>query len=412
LLAAVGLVAVLLILSSRGPGIAQAQTAPSPVSGRVVQGTAGAALPQGLQVVLLTIDNAAGQIIERTSAAVDGEGRFSFGAPPAGPGLTYQLAANLPGNYAPSLDLTDLSDWSDVEIKVYESTTSLEVLRVTSYVLLVPVVAPDARSIGVLAVANLLNSSDRVLQVDLAKPDLTGLDLVRFTLPEGYMDLAVESDLPAGNTMEIPTGFAITNPVPPGEYNILMTYGLLYEGGTVTLPLRLPFGADVVRVMLADGKGTVRAEGFGAAESVILNDTQYTAVEGRNFQRGASFEVTLEGLPQPSFWERGVQFFEGRMYILITIWVAAAVMLGLLVYAYVASRRRPALAVACADAGSAEALMAERKRIVDEIAALDDDHAADKVSDADYAAKREELSAKALHLPSSQATGADSAGTR
>jgi hypothetical protein len=393
MLASVGLLAALLLWHV--PDGAYAQTTPSPISGRVVQGTAGASLPPGLQVVLLTIDSVAGQIIERTSVAVDGEGRFSFAAPAAGPGLSYQLAANMPGNYAPSLNLTDVSDWSNIEVKVHESTTSLDVLKVTSYVVLVPVVAPNARSIGVLAVANLLNSSDRVLQVDLTKPDLTGLDLVRFTLPEGYMSLAVESDLPAGNTMEIPTGFALTNPVPPGEYNILMTYELLYEGGKVTLPLRLPFGADVVRVMLAEGKGTVRAEGLGGAESVILNDTEYTAVEGRNFARGASLDVTIEGLPQPTIWERGVQFFEGRMYILIIIWVAAAVMLGLLVYAFIAARRRPALALATANTGNADALLAARK-----------------ISDADYAAKRETLSERALSLPSSQVSGADAATTR
>ena len=386
---------------------ARAQGVQPAVAGRVVQGTAGTRLPESLQIVLLTIDSAGGQIVERATADMDIEGRFTFGGRLAGPGVSHRLLANTgDGLYSQELDLANVADRSNVELKVWETTTALDSISVTSYVMLAPTIDDRTRLMGVLAVADIQNSGDKVWLIDPARPGITGLDLVRFNLPEGYRDLSVESDLPEGNTLEIGTGFAITNPIPPGSYNILMSYVVPYTGDSLDFELKLPFGAGLVRVMLPENRGKLAGAGFGPSDSVVLNDTVYQALEGRGYARGATVNIRFAGLPQPSLTGKLMDFFEGRLYVLVVIWVAAAVMIGLLAYAFIASRRRaratPATAVAGGGAmpasGPAEETLSERQRLVAEIAALDDQHAAGKVGDAEHTAKREELKQRALRL--------------
>ncbi len=385
---------------------AEAQDQPDAVSGRVVQGTAGASVPEGLQVVLLTIDGATGQITDRTTQNVDAEGGFAFTNLLSGPDLTYHVAANLPGRYAPSVDLSQTADWSDVTLTIYESTTSLEDIHVNSFVVLVPSIDGPTRTIGVLAVAGIQNKGDRVFQVDLEKPDLTGLDLLRFNLPEGYRDLAVESDLPAGNTMEIPTGFAVTNPVPPTPegFNILMTYTVKYEGDSFSFPLKLPYGADLVRVMVPDGDNRVSGEGLGAAESVIFNDAVYQAIEGKDLARDTTLNISFTKLPQPSVVQASREFLKGKTYILIIVWVAAVVLLGVLAYALISSRKRKSQST---KEKAASDPVAERRKVVEAIAALDDEHEAGKITEDEYRVRRSDLKQKALKYaaPSPQPEG-------
>ncbi len=392
---------------------ASAQTA---VGGHVISGTAGLDVAPGTQVALLTVDTSAGRIIETKSASTDADGRFVFqGGLVSGPNLSFRLVANVAsGLYSPEVDLAAAKDMSDVELKVYETTTSLENIRVTSYVMLVPTIEARTRSLGILTVADIQNAGDRVWLVDPSRPGITGLDLVRFSLPAGYRDLSVESDLPAGNTLEIGTGFAVTNPIPPGDFNLLMSYVVPYDGDSVVFPLKLPFGSDLVRVLLPENQGKLTGDGLGDPQSVIIGDGLYTSLEGKNYKRDTTLNITLGDLPQPTVAQKVVDFFDDRTYILIVIWVVAVVMLGLLAYAFIASRRRPkaAPAVAAADASvvggnasggtddaaapSGSAGLSERQRIVAEIAGLDDRHAAGKIPEAEYQARREELKQQAL----------------
>lgn len=376
---------------------ALAQDGPRSISGKVVQGTAGARLPEGLQVVLLSIDEATGAVIEQKSVAAGPDGGFRFDDLLAGPDVNFRVAASTPGRYAPSLDLSQEADWSALELTVFERTTSLDDIAISSMVTLVATVDRRSRSVGVLTVANIENRSDRIWEPDLDNPAITGLDLIRFSLPKGFSDLTMESDLPAGDLLPIDTGVAITNPVPPGEYSILMTYVARYEEGRLDFPTRLPFGADLFRIMAPEGSAVIAGEGIGAPEAVVVNDQQYMAAEARDLARGATLDLRLEKLPQPNIGQSVADFFEGRTYVLVIIWVVAVALLGVLAYAFLASRggRRPALAAAGGTV-VAEDPAAARHRIVGEIAALDDEHAAGRVPDQDYQKRRDELKAQAL----------------
>ncbi len=362
-----------------------AQAAES-ISGRVVNGTAGAAVPEALEVVLLTLDESRAQIVGRDSAFVDEEGRFEFTGFPTAPGLTYRVAAN-DGLFTPSVDLTEPGDWTNVELVIYERTKSLDDMWVSSYSLLVPSIDARSRTMGVLGAIDLRNEGDTVWLPELSDPGLTGLQLLRFSLPEGYSNLSVESDLPPGNVMEIGTGFALSTPAPPGEFNILVSFLLAYDGNGFEFPLNLPFGADEVRFMMPEEGITITGEGLSPPRTTVVNDRTFTIVEGSGFERGTRINVTIDGLPSPTFVERAVDYFGDRAYIPVLAWLAGAAFLSLLAYAIIRARNRPMAADPT------------RRELVDAIAALDDQYEAGDIGSEEYSARREELMRMALNAP-------------
>ena len=360
--------------------------APENISGHVVNGTAGAAVPEGLEVVLLTLDESRAQIVGRDSAIVDEEGRFEFTGFATAPGLTYRVAA-ADDLFTPSVDLRDAADWSDIELVIYERTKALDDIWVSSYSLLVPSIDARSGTMGVLGAIDLRNEGDTVWLPDLADPALTGLQLLRFSVPAGFSELSVESDLPPGNVMEIGTGFALSTPAPPGEFNILFSFLLAYDGNGFEFPLNLPFGADEVRFMMPEEGITITGEGLGPPRTTVVNDRTFTIVEGSGFDRGTRINVTFGGLPSPTFAERAVDYFGDRAYIPIVGWLVGAAFLSLLAFAFIRARNRPV--------GAEQT----RRELVDAVAALDDLRDAGEIETEEYAARREELMQKALNTP-------------
>ena len=379
---------IMVVLVSAIPLGASAVAAQTPdrIAGRVTNGTAGGTVPEGLEVVLLTLNESAAQIVGRDSTVVDGEGRFEFTGFSTAPGLTYRVAAN-DELFTPSVDLADTADWSNVELVIYDRTRSLDDLSVLSYSLLIPSIDARSRVMGVLGAIDIRNEGDTVWLPELNDPGLTGLDLVRFSIPEGYSNLSVESDLPAGNVMEIGTGFALSTPIPPGEFNILVSFLLAYDGDGFEFPLILPFGADEVRFMLPHAESTITGEGLGQPRTEVVNDRLFTIVEGAGFERGARLTVMVSGLPSPSFVERAVDYFGGRPYIPILAWLAGTAFLSLLAYALIRSRRRPATEAPT------------RRDLVNAIAALDELRDAGKIETGRYTVEREALMRRALRAP-------------
>ena len=363
------------------------------ISGIVVNGSEGGRLPDDFTVLLLTIDESAGEIIEQEEIPVNDDGTFTFSNLVSGPGLVYRVVAN-GEKYTPSIDMAGVEDWSRVRLTVYDETQSLDMITFSSYVMMVPTIDARSRQVGVLAVVNVDNQGDRLWIPDLQDPDLTGLDLLRFNLPEGFSDLSVETELPAGgNILEIPTGFAMTNPVPPGESAILMSYILEYEGDSFDFDLKLPYGADQIRLLVPDGGGRIEASGFGEIESVVVGDDVFNSIEGENFAIDHELNITFADLPQPTALQKLSDFFDGRTYIIVIIWVVGLALLAILGYAIYSTRK--------SESAPDDDEPATREDVLTEIANLDDDFESGNVEQDDYERRREELKDLALELDSS-----------
>ncbi len=188
----------------------------------------------------------------------------------------------------------------------------------------------------------------------------------------------------------------MTNPVPPGEHELLMTFLVEYEGDSLSYPLRLPYGADQVRLMLPEGDGDITGLGFGPAEGAIVVDEAYSVVNGENYPRDSQLDVVFSSLPTPSLVERTQSFFDGRGYIIVIGWVAAVGMLGLLVYAFFFAKRKGLAYESALPGEYREYEDLSRGEIVEAIAELDDRHDRGEIEDGEYNDRRATLTKAAL----------------
>lgn len=402
------LLAILLIstvLVSFVPGgspTANAQALPTEIIGIVVNGTEGGVVPADLEVLLLTVDDAAGQIIEQDPTTVNADGTFSFGNLISSPGITFRVVANA-GKFTPSVDLSSVDDWSNVRLTIYDETSSLDDITFSSYVMMIPTIDARSRQAGILTVVNVNNTGDMVWIPDLEDPNLTGLDLLRFNLPDGFSDLSVESELPAGNILQIDTGFAMTNPIPPGEAAILMSYIIGYSGDGFDFTLKLPYGLDQVRLLLPDGGGTISGEGLGQIESVVVAENVFNSVEGNDYPAGGVLVIAFSGMPQPTLLQTVSDFFQGRTYVIVIIWIVGIALLGILGYAMYSARKGSSRRDDIAE------VFASRGDVVAEIAALDEAFESDEIDEGAYRDRRDDL--KQLALDFEHTAASDSAET-
>ena len=402
-LLALVLITSLLVMSqlqSAGLPVASAQSPPDEILGIIINGTDGGVVPENMEVLLMSIDLASNQIIEQESTTVDEDGIFRFSNLVSGPGLSYRVVANA-GVYTPSIDMRGVENWSNVRINIYNPTTSLEDINLDSYVLMVPSIDAKGRQAGILTVINVNNTGDRIWMPNIDDPNLTGLDLLRFNLPAGFTDLAVESELPPGYILEIDTGFAMTNPIPPGASAILVSYIISYEADGFDFTLKLPYGADQVRMLLPEDAGLIKAAQLGSLESVVVADNVFNSLEGINFAVDEQINVSFTGLPQPTALQSLSDFFEGRTYVIIITWVVGIVLLAILGYALYSSRKSSDLSSEDDDE------FASRTDIVAEIAVLDEEYEAKNIDEDDYNDQRDELKRLALEFDDNSSTADD-----
>ena len=261
--------------------------------------------------------------------------------------------------------------------------------------MVIPVVDAENGIIGVLAAVNLVNYGDEVYLADLTDPDLTGFNLLRFNLPEGYQELTVESDLPSGNVMEINTGFAISNPVPPGEYSMVISYSVPFEGDEFNYPMRLPFGADTVSILIPVDAGGVAGMGLKRSQNVTIGDGQYVQYDGSNYERRAELGVIISGLPKPDLGSQILDFFNSVQFrIAIVVSVAFALAAVVAYVLLIARRARPA--VIGTGAVSANESDSERSAIIGAIAELDEMHELGKIPEDEYLVRRQRLVQQAV----------------
>lgn len=368
--------------------IAQSQEDTVTISGQVVNGTKGGEPPTEVTVFVLVIDESEEAIVERVETVTGGEGEFALEVPKVSEPRFYRVVVD-DGIYTPYVDILPEDAGEEITLKVYDSTTSLDEISVTTYSIVIPVIDGSTGVLGVLAAVNLVNSGDTVYLADLTDPALTGFKLLRFNLPEGYQELTVESDLPSGNVMEISTGFAISNPVPPGEYNMVISYTASFENGEFRYPLRLPFGADSVTILIPEDSGGVSGLGIRQVEAVTIGDERYIKYEGTAYERGVELRVTITGLPKPDLQRQVLGFFESVHFRIAIIVSVVLAMIAIVAYVVFASRRHrvspPAIAIQ--SSGQTDS----RSVTIAAIAELDEMHELGKIDDYEYSTRRSRL---------------------
>ena len=390
----VALFAGSLLLSADLSVRAQSDALMTEIEGTVLNGTVDGEPPDELTVFVLVIDEVEEEIVERVETLTEADGSFSLEVTTISEGRFYRVVVE-DGVYTPYVDVLPENADEEVLLTIYDRTTSLDDISVASYSMVLPVVDTSTGVIGVLAAVNLVNSGDEVYLPDLTDPNLTGFNLLRFNLPVGYQELIVESDLPSGNVMEIGTGFAISNPVPPGEYSIVISYSFPFEGDELRYPMRLPFGAESVSIMLPEDSGKVTGLGLNRTETVNIGDGRYIRYDGWNYERSSELGVVISGLPSPDIQSQLINFIDSIQFRISIVVSVALALIGIIAYTLLIVRRRQSV-VTVESPGVASDIDGERTSIIQAIADLDEMRELGKMQESEYLVRRQRLVRQAI----------------
>lgn len=393
------------ILAARAPGPASAQETVT-VSGSVLNGTGGGAVPSGVTVLML-VSGQDGGLVSTGQTVTDGRGRFQFNQAPLLPAGSYSFSADFQRVfYNAVLGPEDLSE--DVQLTVYETTQDVSQVRVTRQVLVIADVDEKGREVAAIEFVRLSNAGDRTLLPDLA--NVQRLSFLRFSLPPLAEELNVQSDLPGGEIISIGTGFALTSPVLPGDHSVEFSYRFPYRGNGVSLRQSLLQGADVYQVLVPERFGQVVVLPLAPMPPVNIQGTTYRAWGGSGFGPGQGIDLELTGLPQPSLGARLESSFTGGAFWMVAIpSVFGALLAFLLLFGGLRPSRGPSRELApgagahdVEDPAFIGGERAQRELMVRAVAELDERFQRGEVPEAEYRLERDGLKSLILEAERSE----------
>ncbi len=355
------------------------------VSGRVINGTTDGTTVEGVPVSLYRQANA--EEAEPLTATTGIDGRFAFKGPPESTD-GYTLVATYQGiDYSVAVTLDD--DLNDVALTVYESTASLEEVRISMNSVLVVSVDTEAQSLSVMELVLVENTGDRIFVTDINEGG--PMNLLRFPLPPNAVNLLVQTELPEGDVLQVDTGFALTSVVPPGEYSMAFTYTAPYLDGRIDFSRRFLQGAGSFRFLVPEGIGSVTGSGLESMGSTEIGETTFQVLHAENIARGDSVAIALGDLAGPSVSRRILDQLRSPVWGTVVAVSLIAALGGLVVLGVSRGRswRGPSMGEDVSDDRGALALA---------IAALDDRYEIGELEDGEYREQRQVLKARLMVL--------------
>ncbi|MQF82904.1 hypothetical protein FIM02_01925 [SAR202 cluster bacterium AD-802-E10_MRT_200m] len=297
-------------------------------AGTIVNATPGNVPPNGLEVVLtyVTSSDLFGQISTKT----DVNGYFHFDELPAMPLKMLMVETIYLGvPYAKRADPSTTS--GPITIKVFEETSSSNVLKVIDNSVVVMGRGSSPNTINILEAVHLQNDSDLMY---VSKPETADpMDMLRFSLPQNVDHLDVETELIGGHILQVDKGFALTTPIPPGKHNILFTYVAHYSGEDWEFVHSSPFGSEVFRFLVKEGFGQADDSAFSNLGLVKIGELNFNILEIDSVEPGEKLSLRIEGLPTPSLLEMISEILQSKTFQLGIIPLLASVtLLSLLIY--------------------------------------------------------------------------------
>ena len=214
------------------------------VSGRINNGTANAAVPPDLKVVLLEFGTGQAPAVRETLSAVDGSYRFADVL--LEPGRSFSVLVEHGGRRFPSVrrGADPARPQLDLPVTIYEAGADAGAISISALVQQLSVVE---ESLQIVQVARYRNDSDRVFSSaqEVAPGQFASLAL---PLPEGARDLTLPDE--SGRYVVDESGKTVTDtlPVYPGaEHLVQLAWRQPWDGTGISLevPLAQPLAGDV-----------------------------------------------------------------------------------------------------------------------------------------------------------------------
>jgi hypothetical protein len=345
------------------------------IYGSISNGTSGGDVPVGLPVTLYGIDG--NQLaLELTSEAGE-EGRYSFDGVELTEGREYVVAAEYQGvlYYTEAVIMPEASLELEIPLTIFDITQDPGQVKLDQLHVLFEFTAPG--TVSVLEVWVISNAGDATYW-----PDDGGFEIF---LPEGASALRFQDGMIGDRYMLTETGFTDSAPVKPGagSAQLLFSFDLPYDRrldfeqpmsfDTLAVDVLIPEGGPEIREGDLTDVGT-RQVSTGPLHTystgpIPAGDVLGFRISGRAAGAAGGANIT----PQIGLVIGGI--------------VLGIALIGFGFWWYRAGGRRPDI-----EAGDAQ------QDVLKEIAALDDEHAEGKISDAAYRKRRDELKQRALEI--------------
>ena len=366
------------------------------VRGKVVNGTAGFSVPDGL-VVLMLITGPDGTLAGTGQTVAAPDGSFEFGDAQRVARGAYALSVDYGGVfYGLTLAPDELA--GEQVITVYEPTEDAGIIVVDRHVMVVTGFDVTQRMATVTEFVRFANPTDRTLKPNLetARPGM--FSFMRFALPPDATGVTVQSNLQGGELISVGSGFALTAPVPPGEHSVDFAYTFPYADSSMAYRNSLPQGSRIFQILVPDQWESVEISGLDARPPIGIQEGVYRAWEGREIPPGPGVDLRMEGLPQPGVLASVGATLSGNSFWLTAIPSAVGAVLLALLALGLARRYRPAFATDSTSSFSEgdAGLSPQRSAIVSALAELDNRYQDGDLEEADYLAHRSELVAEAM----------------
>jgi hypothetical protein len=358
--------------------------------GRVVMGTAGAPLPEGLRVTVLQNDDEGVPQGQPVFAPVAPDGTFSFETDPAKSHLVGLFYGGVAYSRVVEAGRTD-----PVELKIYETTDDVSVVRITSDSMTVLQNTEEGQG-NVLEVLQLLryrNDSDRAFigsESDQAAPEPSPSaspapqqrQVLKLPVPESAYDLApADAANGAGLATSGEGRLVTTSAFPPGEASVAYLFKVKVPRTGWQLRREVYHPTEHADLLVGKRLVLTAAPGFEFEESKTLGGESYNRYRSGELNPGSVIEADI-GFPD-----------EGTGGVWIGFAAGVAVLALLLALATVRMRRRRA-AKAAAGKPSAPAPPEDRPArevLIEQIAELDERFESGAIEKADYETRRAAL---------------------
>jgi hypothetical protein len=348
------------------------------ITGQVVNRTAGAAPPAGLEVNLHGFDGQSLLTTLTTTAAADGA--FTFAAVPYAPGRQFVVTAQYQ-------DITYGSDLAafgapgeplDIVLPVYEKTSDSAVLVVEQMHMFLEFVSPGEVTVGQLFI--FANPTDRTYAA-------SGADLLQFNLPPEAAGLDVQNAVLDQDYFRNADGFGALWQVQPGEAGgqILFSFRLPYDD-LLNFSQVMHYPVRRVNVLVSDLGVDLSGPGLQDLGPQVFEDQSFQNFDRAGLAAGETLSFEVRGAPgtASTAGTAAPRLETSTTGLAIGLGGLALALVGIGLWLY----RRPARPDPAR----------EREALIQAIADLDDAYAGGEIDPADYAAERAELKADLVEL--------------
>ena len=174
---------------------------------------------------------------------------------------------------------------------------SINEINVNEYNMSVLSVNQNDQIISAITAVKIENPTEKTFAPNFTDVASTGMNFLRFSLPEGFTDLYVETDLPDGSLIELAKGFAITSDIPPGNFNIIFNFNVKYNSSELIFPLHLPHGAKSFKIIIPDESGLISGNNISYSKEINISSKIFDEYVGENYLKGDYLNIKMENIP-------------------------------------------------------------------------------------------------------------------